>query len=994
MAQFLVPDSDVANDGWDDPDAVVVSPNLWQLVDDTIASADDDTGRLRSPNNPTSDIYTVGLTNGTDPASSSGHVMRARCRLSTISGDPTCTGTLELLQGASTVIATTSRDWVAGTDGTAWVTLAYTLTGTEADSITDYSDLRLRITANGTRRLQVTAMELEIPDAAAGGSEIVLDSIDASPTFHTIRLETDAQIAVPVSLISNAGGWDDPDGAVSGTDLWQNVDDGVTFTDDNTTKLRSPAGSSDLSDTIEFELGDVVDPVSGTGHTIRIRGREATTGLEHYIEFYLVQGTTVIATGSATWTSPDWQTAQYSLTTTEADSITDYTDLRIRVAARNDVGTGRIQVSGVELEVLSAGAEGEVSPAHLDASPTFHTMGVVCPDGVLSRTGADLYKDGTILNPLSPAEGLLMNIRVVQATVDFSAETEVSNWDAEANTDAFIDALSFWREHGVNCVVLNFQGGNFEAGWGESYDAGAWNSDGSLRAAHGARMARVINACLQNGITPMVGLTYFRQDQILVTESDVLAMVETAKDFLTPWKSQIIIEVTNESENALVSHAILQEDRNHEIVDDLEAAGFMATASHHSGVVPTVAQQGDGQIVTLHANGETEAGIGTMVASAISTFPSLNICINEDGATTRTATEIADRCTAAVTAGAGWGFHDPSGWQYWDGTNMTTMDWTPATSENDAGLDTIRSLTTPVLEIAHLAAGATFHTLEVADGKRYIDLAHHDASATFPSPTVATSDLTLAHHDASPTFHEPTVAASSLILEALDASPTFHAPTVIEPSATAVDLVPLDASATFHTGSLAGAVDLEAASFTATFHEPTVQGSAGSIDIDPLDASPTFHVVTLDGAVALAHADLSPTFHVPVLAASSLVLDILDAGATFWTVTVFESGFYPEIEIHAKQRGRYYRFGDRLVLVPLGRSVRRGYRRSDGWETVSGIFVFDNLETGSGSWDDVEAVAESVWAVHQGSDQATITAAMNTALHQAGFRAVSGGSLV
>jgi hypothetical protein len=326
--------------------------------------------------------------------------------------------------------------------------------------------------------------------------------------------------------------------------------------------------------------------------------------------------------------------------------------------------------------------------------------------GVLTIVGGDFYLDGLILNPGSPAEGKLMNVRLVQATVDFSGETEVSNWDADANTTAFIAQLPNYKAKGVNAITVSFQGGNFNAGWDEAYDAGAWNADGTVKAAHWARMELVIAAMIDNGIVPIVGLTYFRQDQILTDEAAVLNMVEVAKGLLGPYKDRIIVEVTNESENALVSHAILQQTRNHEIVDDLVLDGFFASASHHSGTVPSVAEQGDGQVVLLHSNGETVAGIGTMIASSLATFPTLPAVVNEDGDSARTATDHEQRAIATVNAGGSWGYHEPLGYQYWDGTNMTTIDWSITGGVNAAikaaTFDEILALTTPSapLEVA------------------------------------------------------------------------------------------------------------------------------------------------------------------------------------------------------------------------------------------------------------------------------------------------------
>lgn len=305
--------------------------------------------------------------------------------------------------------------------------------------------------------------------------------------------------------------------------------------------------------------------------------------------------------------------------------------------------------------------------------------------------------DGQLTYPNSAAEGLLMNVRLVQATSDFSAW--LNQWDAEANTDAFIAMLPTWKSKGMNSFTINCQGGNFGPSptlTGNSFDQGMWNSDGSVRTAHRDRLVRVIEAALALDMIPMVGLFYFRTDQVLANEAAVLAAVENAKTILEPYKSSIIIEVSNEAENGNWDHTILQQDRTHEIVDDLVANGFFASASHHSGVVPTVAQQGDGQIVMLHANGETESEMVSMINAAKSRFPNLHIMINEDGGTDRTANEMVSRIGASVNAGCSWGYHEPLGYQYWSGDlNQQTMDWAIDSAVQIAVFDEMEVLTNP-----------------------------------------------------------------------------------------------------------------------------------------------------------------------------------------------------------------------------------------------------------------------------------------------------------
>lgn len=188
MAQILVPVADLATGSW------TVTP-LWSKVDDdsTVNPSGDGT-TISSDNNTSPDNADLDLAAGTDPNSSTDHILRARWNKDS-SGGHVINAVLELWQGTpgtGTLIATLS---VVGI-GILEVESTYTLTGTEADSITDYSALNLRLSRqgdtggnpNGRRSLVVDLVEFEIPDAGAAPV-----TIQASPA----TLSTAAQAASP-----------------------------------------------------------------------------------------------------------------------------------------------------------------------------------------------------------------------------------------------------------------------------------------------------------------------------------------------------------------------------------------------------------------------------------------------------------------------------------------------------------------------------------------------------------------------------------------------------------------------------------------------------------------------------------------------------------------------------------------------------------------------------------------------------------------------------
>lgn len=193
-----------------------------------------------------------------------------------------------------------------------------------------------------------------------------------------------AQFARPDSDIAT-GSW-------SATPLWSKIDEGdpgddTTITSDNNT---SP-------DNADFTLSDVSDPGVDTNHIIRVEWNKDSSG-GHSINAVaeLWQGTpgtgTLIATLSVTGIGATPQTDTYTLTSTEAGNITDYTGLTLRLSRQGDTGgspSGRrsLVVDFAELEVPDAATQ-------VDANLTG-------PAGTLSsNTSVLLSTDASLTGPV------------------------------------------------------------------------------------------------------------------------------------------------------------------------------------------------------------------------------------------------------------------------------------------------------------------------------------------------------------------------------------------------------------------------------------------------------------------------------------------------------------------------------------------------------------------------------------------------------------------
>lgn len=145
MAQFARPDADTTIGNFQDQAGGTL--NIFQAIDEVVAN---DADYIRSPVSPVNEVYVCRLSDVTDPASSSGHIMRMRTATD-LDAQESLNFTQQLRQGyvseasQGTLIASQSR---TGVTSTAFLTSAYTLTGAEADAITNYADLFYRFLVN------------------------------------------------------------------------------------------------------------------------------------------------------------------------------------------------------------------------------------------------------------------------------------------------------------------------------------------------------------------------------------------------------------------------------------------------------------------------------------------------------------------------------------------------------------------------------------------------------------------------------------------------------------------------------------------------------------------------------------------------------------------------------------------------------------------------------------------------------------------------------
>lgn len=165
MAQILRPNSTNVSTGW----TAIGAATHHECIDDV--TADENSTRVEMTSGSTS--LQCGLDSGVDPVSSTDHTIFVRAR--SVSGAALA---ISLVEGASTVRA---NFFVPSVSSLSWTDYTYTLSSSEADSITDYSDLNLWFaTFPSSTGIRVTQTYFSIPDAGS------TEDISASTSFELI----------------------------------------------------------------------------------------------------------------------------------------------------------------------------------------------------------------------------------------------------------------------------------------------------------------------------------------------------------------------------------------------------------------------------------------------------------------------------------------------------------------------------------------------------------------------------------------------------------------------------------------------------------------------------------------------------------------------------------------------------------------------------------------------------------------------------------------
>jgi len=274
----------------------------------------------------------------------------------------------------------------------------------------------------------------------------------------------------------------------------------------------------------------------------------------------------------------------------------------------------------------------------------------------LTRIGLDGARwtvNGEVTYPGTPAEGLLMNVRMVNAVFeDRNPKTCPEGFSPEPNTRRFISRLPDYVDAGVGAFTISLQGGL--PGYEGALNS-AFNPDGSLRSEYMDRAARLIEACDSLGAAVILSCYYQRQDQVLQDADAVRAGVTNVARWVAErGYTNVLLEVANEYPHTGFDHAIIS---NPEGMADL----IRLAREANPRLLVSASGYGDGKLhqevceasgfLLIHFNNTPVGDIPARV-EALRKYGKPIIC-NEDD---KVGEDGARAARASVQARCSWGF--------------------------------------------------------------------------------------------------------------------------------------------------------------------------------------------------------------------------------------------------------------------------------------------------------------------------------------------------
>jgi hypothetical protein len=286
-------------------------------------------------------------------------------------------------------------------------------------------------------------------------------------------------------------------------------------------------------------------------------------------------------------------------------------------------------------------------------------------------------------------EGLLFNSRMVQGIFDDLNPSTRGNfnypdtgvWDAERNTQEFVDAMPEWKSHGLLCFTLNLQGGS-PLGYGNhGWINSAFESSGNIRTDYLSRLEKILNRADEIGMVVILGYFYFGQDEHIKDEQAVLRAVDAVTNWIIKkGYRNILVEINNECD-IQYNHGILKPDRVPELIRRVRAVSnnqLLVSTSFSGNKVPSEKVMECSDFILLHGNGINDPkGIKELVMAVreSQSYTQKPVLFNEDDHYGFETTSY--NLLSAIESYASWGFFDyrQEGEDYHSGFQSVPVDW-------------------------------------------------------------------------------------------------------------------------------------------------------------------------------------------------------------------------------------------------------------------------------------------------------------------------------
>ncbi|MBN1108543.1 MAG: serine hydrolase [Bacteroidales bacterium] len=281
---------------------------------------------------------------------------------------------------------------------------------------------------------------------------------------------------------------------------------------------------------------------------------------------------------------------------------------------------------------------------------------------VVKIKGDKWYINGKITNIGSQAEGLLMNVRMVNSSFEDRGEKipeEFAGFDPDANTKEFISKIPEYTGSGANAFTLSLQGGS--PGYEGAVNS-AFNADGSLRPDYLERISAVIEAVDAGTGAVILTCFYQRQHSNVASLQNREAMLNAVRNTALWIKENgyrnVLLEISNEYRH----NGFLKWNDGKWLVSTKGQLELIAEARKaHRGLLVSTSGMGDGRqedslaravdYITVHFN-TTPLGKYAERINALRGFGKPVIC-NEDD---KTGKEGAAALLESVLHGCGWGY--------------------------------------------------------------------------------------------------------------------------------------------------------------------------------------------------------------------------------------------------------------------------------------------------------------------------------------------------